>query len=724
MHLEGSPGGGALTLPAGEVLLTGKRAGAQTVESGSSLGVAETGSTDAKRRFTLAVLIGLAVVAVPYLWILFDLWQGSPSFLRTAESNGYASNFYDLQARAMFHGHLYVANGALGGEAFVHGGRQYTYFGLFPSLIRMPFLLVTHSLDGRLTAPSLLVAWLTTALFTSLLVWRVRILVRGPALVGRAEAASYGVLVATIMGGSVLVSLASDPWVFSEDLAWSVALTVGSLFALLGVLERPSWGRVTASGVLILAANLTRGTTGYACVIGALLVAGWFALGRAGGENRPWALPIAMAGIVPLAASCVVTYAKFGILLGLPVSDQIVYQSFGLRHLGNGGYFGFRFLPSTTLAYLQPGGLRLTPVFPFITLPSAPARMVGGAMLYGSDRTASAPASMPLLVLTGLWGVVSTFRHRPAGRSNLLRTVLVASAAAAATVMIYGWIENRFLADLMPLLILAAAIGVVDVWRRLEVSRRGVRSLALAIVTVLGAFGIAANVGMAITFQPTWSGNQILHYVQFQKTISDLTGHPLADNVVRGNVLPTLGPADQLFAVGHCQGLYISDGAVPADHMPTFAARAVELSLLWYPVELGPEVIHTLDVTFRGPVADIGKSVPLVTVGTHAASTISVQPYGVGEIRFALTDPRGSALGAPVRVVEDRTLRITVATDPNIHLASVTSHQGQLLQGLLSSQGPVVVHTLHSTAGQPPLAMTVVDTTGPAPDMSLCRSLP
>ena len=107
-----------------------------------------------KRRFLIAVLIGIAAVAIPYLWILCDLWTGSPSLFRTAWSNGYAGIFYDLQARAMFHGHFFVADGALAGEAFVHGGHQYTYFGIFPSLLRMPVLLVTGSLDGRLSAPS------------------------------------------------------------------------------------------------------------------------------------------------------------------------------------------------------------------------------------------------------------------------------------------------------------------------------------------------------------------------------------------------------------------------------------------------------------------------------------------------------------------------------------------------------------------------------------------
>ena len=70
-----------------------------------------------RRRFTRAAVIGIAVVTIPYLWILWDLWTGSPNPLRVVSP----SNFYDLQARAMFSGHLYVPNGALGIEAFVHG---------------------------------------------------------------------------------------------------------------------------------------------------------------------------------------------------------------------------------------------------------------------------------------------------------------------------------------------------------------------------------------------------------------------------------------------------------------------------------------------------------------------------------------------------------------------------------------------------------------------------
>ena len=112
---------------------------------------------------------------------------------------------------------------------------------------------------------------------------------RGRALVGRIEAVCYGVFMATVMGGSVILFLGATPFIYNEDFAWSIPLTIGSLFALIGVMERPSWGRVIASLVLVLCTNLDRTPTGYACVIGAFLIAGWLGLGSAGrtiGDGR------------------------------------------------------------------------------------------------------------------------------------------------------------------------------------------------------------------------------------------------------------------------------------------------------------------------------------------------------------------------------------------------------------------------------------------------------
>src|SRR6185437_9469149 len=207
---------------------------------------------------------------------------------------------YDVQARAIMHGHLSLPHGSISVEAFVHDGRQYTYFGILPSLLRIPFFLFTNSLDGRFTALSMFGAWVVAAVFSCLLLWRLRVLLRGDVLLGWFEAVSYGLFLASVLVGSVLLYLASNPDVYAEDEAWSIALACASLFALVGVLERPSWRRVIVCGLLVLLTNLNRATTGYAAVLASLLIATWFALGRAGPDRRRWALPMALAGLVPM----------------------------------------------------------------------------------------------------------------------------------------------------------------------------------------------------------------------------------------------------------------------------------------------------------------------------------------------------------------------------------------------------------------------------------------
>ncbi len=244
--------------------------------------------------------VGTAVIVPLVLWLLWDLWSGSLNPLRAVPYD----DFYDLQARAMFHGHLYLPNGKMGIEAFVHDGRQYTYFGLFPSIIRMPILLVTDGFDGQLTAPSILIAWVLTAVFSALMLWRLRILMRGEVLLGRAEAASYGVLMATIMGGSVILYLAATPFIYNEDFAWSIPLTVGSLFALLGVLEKPTRGRVLASGLLISVPT----STGRLPAGPAASPPSWWPAGSAsGGARRPTDAgpsPWSLVGAVPFLVGC------------------------------------------------------------------------------------------------------------------------------------------------------------------------------------------------------------------------------------------------------------------------------------------------------------------------------------------------------------------------------------------------------------------------------------
>ena len=549
-----------------------------------------------RRRFVWASVVATALSALPLVWIFWNL----PQTTGAASGPIHENNYYEMQARAIFHGHLWVANGALGIEAFIHAGRQYTYFGLFPSLLRMPILLVTSSLDGKLTDPFIMLAWLGTGLFASLLVWRVRVLAHGSAGMGWLETVSYGVLMATVLAGTVFMLLAAEPDVFEEDLAWSICLTVGSLFALLGVLERPSWRRVTLAGLLILAANLDRVTTGWACVGAAVLIAVWFGLGRAGREHRRWAVPVVAAGLVPLVVGCAVNFAKFGVVFGVSNFDQVFTQVNAYRRTflasNHNSEAGIHFIPSTMLAYLRPDGLRFTSVFPFITLPAGPPTALGGVLFDRRYRTASLTASMPLLFLLSCWGVVTAYRPRPVGRVALTRIPLLAAAIAGAALFVWGYIAPRYLADFVPFLVLASAVAMADIWRRLDGGRRPVRLMSAVVIAVVGVFTISANVGMALTPNEEWDTAEVLHYVAVQKAISDVTGHPLDAHVQRGSALPPWGPADQLFIVGRCDGLYISNGesfvTVPDEqyHRNT-----------WMVVERGHRFQHTYRISIHRP---------------------------------------------------------------------------------------------------------------------------
>jgi hypothetical protein len=661
------------------------------------------------RRYMTAALIGLAIALVAYLWVL---WDHGLDPLRTAWSNGAASNFYDLQARALFHGDWHVPRGTLSIEAFVVDGREYMYFGPFPALLRMPILAITDSFDGQLTALSMLLAWLVTALFSSLLVWRIRVLVRGPVALGRAEAASYAVFLATITSGSALLHLAAMPWVYNEDFAWGAALGIGTLFAVIGVLEKPTAGRVLGVGALALAATLSRTTIGWGCVIAVLLTAIWFGLGRGGNENRRWCPALLVVGMTVFSIGCAVNWVKFGIPFGVDMGSQIFTKVNHHRRevlAANGGrLWSPTFVPSTAWAYLRPNGVHFTSVYPFVTLPTSPAEELGGVTLDQTYRAGSIPATMPLLFLLGLWGVVAAFRRRANGVLRLMRLPLIAAAMATTGVLVWGYIAHRYIAEFIPLLVVAGALGMVDLWRRFEgKSQRVGLALFVSIVTV-GGFSVLANLGLSSspTDATAWRGHRVRDFVEMQKQISDFTGHPLNGKIARGGRLPKWAPADQLFVLDDCSGLYLSTGERES---PT-----------WVTVELGPGFRHAFDVTYHDK--DQGR-IPLVTIGDNRTTVVSMEDRGIDWIRwirFRVDGPSHSSVGRWSRLTLGETLRVDVVTDVASRRASVAVAGKHGVDGSIVSDSPVRLQTRPGSQ-EPRQLVTIVEKPVPVP--RLCREL-
>ena len=114
------------------------------------------------------------------------------------------------------------------------------------------------------------------------------------------------------------------------------------------------------------------------------------------------------------------------------------------------GKAGARPRGTTVATYLGINGVYLSWSFPFITLPLHAAPAVGGVTLFGTQAVTSVPESMPLLLLLALWGLVAAFRRRPALRTRTTTVLLVASAAPCGVILIFGFLDDRFLGDFVP----------------------------------------------------------------------------------------------------------------------------------------------------------------------------------------------------------------------------------------------------------------------------------
>jgi hypothetical protein len=287
--------------------------------------------------------------------------------------------------------------------------------------------------------------------------------------------------------------------------------------------------------------------------------------------------------------------------------------------------------------------------------------------------------------------------------------------------LLWGYIAPRYLGDFVPFLALASAVALADIWRRLEGRTHWVRAGALAIIGLLALFSIAANVGMAVVpNSDEWDMTQTLNFVEAQHSISDVTGHTLEANVVRGSSLPPWGPAGQLYIIGNCDGLYISSGESYATVPSEQFQRAT-----WMPVERGHGFVHTFRITVARAVSGGPESTPLVDAGKTTVD-VSATPTASRDdvvLSFSL-DGQGRPLqGISFPAAAGSSHTVVVTTDPVKHQVEVTLDGASALSFPLLDGQPISAAAVPSTPhGSSPL-LTVINETASSPEPTLCQSL-
>jgi hypothetical protein len=620
-----------------------------------------TGSRDPQPRPPLraAWAAAAAPVLVAFGWLLME---GTWSPLRRRIFD----NFFDAQARAFLDGRWDVPRSVVAFEGFEVGGKTYMYFGPWPSLLRMPLLAVTDRFDGRLTSVSMALAMAVLAVAAYRLNIAVREIVRGAAGVTRGEIVATAGLAVAVLAGPPLW-LASAAVVYHEAILWGLAFTLATLDAAARWILRPTPGRLAAVGVLGALAVSSRQTLGLGLIagLGAVAVVALAArLRRQPGRSvdqlpgvRPGGLLLVCGVLVIVAA--VPNVARFGDPLGPPIERQIASSTFDDRKAfleANGdNWFGPQFVPTTLLQYFRPDAFDLRGSFPWLDFPAGGPTVVGDVTFDDLEWSSSVPVTMPVLVVLAIPGaawLVGTARRRYGPGIGLL-LLWVGTGVGAAGAIAIGYIAHRYLADLMPVVLVPALVGFHVLLRVAPTARPAWRRAGAAVLVLVLAAGVWANAALAVENQRE-RGKFVTEQARAQlfRWRADLPGGgaPVVTVDPGSERLPDAADGT-LAVVGDCLGFYVRVGET------------------WWGVDRGPGagVYHVAVDLDALRALDTGERAPLLTFGRGAdASVVALTRLGGGEVRVDTFTPGtgGWAEGPPAPL--DGRVTVRLSADPRV----------------------------------------------------------
>ena len=446
----------------------------------------------AGRRFV--ALCGGAMVFYVYGWL--TKWSFDPSVAWTIR----ADYFFTAQADALLRGRLWVDPKSMpffSDECFYVAGKCYGYFGLTPSILRIPILLVIGQ---------------TTQSFAILMIPIASGLAFGASLdlcrqfakpmAHQLRGVVFMCVAALALGpGSVLVLLA-DPWLYQEAIVWSIAgvmLAVNCYWRWL----HSSNNRYLASSVFfcIFAAGARPTTVLVGVVIG-------FSLFIAHRKRVSFRSNIAVASlgfiVLPTLFSFGIIFAKFG----QPSPPANAYKNpTGVEiERVNSCDLAFenhpKFVPTNLFAYFRPDAVRLYQEWPNVRFrtgscigPNRPTYLwplkVGDMYV---EKTTSLPNTMPIPFLAA--GIASYAAMRQRRTTELSLLVAVATSGLLMS-MTFG-MTSRYLGDFYPLL----ATGLAMSASMLGVAKRRSTLVALTcVVLVLIPWSLLANASLLTRYR-------------------------------------------------------------------------------------------------------------------------------------------------------------------------------------------------------------------------------
>jgi hypothetical protein len=183
-----------------------------------------------------------------------------------------------------------------------------------------------------------------------------------------------------------------------------------------------------------------------------------------------------------------INHAKFGTYVQpapMSMHEQMAVDPTRLIRTG-GNWMWPGNIPTTANAYFSLTSISFGRQFPWVFLQEH-LRLLPGQRIDGWGAFSSVTTAMPAFVLLGLMGL---------RKSNAI--ILIGSLAPVAAILAFSSVDNRYLHELFPLLMITSAAGMSRV---MALKKRGLKRTLIVILLLNGLWQLYANGAFALVYQ-------------------------------------------------------------------------------------------------------------------------------------------------------------------------------------------------------------------------------
>jgi hypothetical protein len=476
-------------------------------------------NTDAVFRRSVLQVTGF----ISLLTLLYTVMSVERLFSRNPDRNYYLRNFFTQQAKSMLNGQLDVDVNSLYGECFKVEDNCYGYFGVGPSVLRLPFLLFNET--SGFTSVMVIVSTFMGLVFALLILNELWNYFEIDNLTAKGISSKYVravfVALAVSVGPGNLLMQGAFPSGYWEAIAWGTGFTFSGLYFLIKYLfSNKRYFIWLAIASFTLGANSRPNVAIVSFAVGFTLLFLKKKQKLYSVENGKY-LDYFMLALTPASTMFAIFWLKFKMFIpDLTLNIQVPENSnwAEIYRINGGKSSGIEFIPSNFLAYFRPDSISFTGWVPELLRPTIyPFHYVwplseGGMYV---ETSASVTALAPFAMILTIVLVNSAIRKaQPIALSfnnNLKKKVtlkpplnwlfLTASVGVIVPLTFVGN-SHRYLVDFAPGVTLGSILGARYILKR---QYSGIEKLLILTLSFIAFLGTVVNVLVAINQKNLWT---------------------------------------------------------------------------------------------------------------------------------------------------------------------------------------------------------------------------